>query len=217
MSTIRYFNNLYIPPKSKCPLAQYLQIPSGYYSGEYNFETQELYLISNSEAKTKKDKFCSLRVPAEELLGILLMVGRDRGDKFTEEELQIIKEMKRPDKSRSSGTKLFPEHHVIPFDVCKNSNLVVRAELLELFPKPDMFVNSDINRLLVPVWFHPSKHKKYSDFIELILEEEWNDLSDTYDKDTIKIILEGATKYFRSVIEEMRKSGEAKTMNDVFP
>ena len=117
MSTIRYFNNLYIPPNS--PLTHYLQIPSGYYSGEYNFETQELYLISNSEAKTKKGKFCSLRLTGEQLFVILQMVGRDRGDKFTEEHLRIIQQMGRPDEeSGVGGTNLYPAPHRLPVDVC---------------------------------------------------------------------------------------------------
>jgi hypothetical protein len=220
MPTIRYFHNLYIPPKSKCPLAAYLDIPFGYYSGEYNFETQELYLISNSKGKTKKDKYCSRRVTGEELLTILLMAGRDRGDKFTKEELYLIKQMKRPDnKSGFGGDKDFEAHHIIPLDVCRNSKLVVRADKLELFPKPARFVNSETNRLLVPVLFHPTKHQDYSNFVEFVLEDQWNDLDDTdhKDKDTIYSILVGATQYFRGVIEEMLKSGEAKTINDVFP
>lgn len=218
MSTVRYFNNLYIPPKSKSPLVDYLGIPSGYYSGEYNFETQELYLISNSEADSKKGKFCSLRLTGEQLFVILLMVGRDRGDKFTEEQLHIIKKMVRPDEeSGFGGTKLYPAHHIIPVDVCKNSKLVVRAEELELFPEPNKFLNSDINRLVVPALFHPGQHPQYSNFVEGVLEDEWNDLSDTDDKDTIYSILVGATQYFRSEIEAAIKLGHVKTINGVFP
>ena len=69
----------------------------------------------------------------------------------------------------------------------------------------------------MPAWFHPGRHPQYSDFIEGVLEDEWNDLSDPDDKDTIYSILVGATQYFRSEIEAAIKLGHVKTINGVFP
>ena len=159
MSANRYFDHLYIPPNS--PLIQYLGISSGHYSGKYDSQEKKLFL-----KKRSSNEILSGSVTPEQLLFILTMVKKDRGDKFTSEQLEIIKTIQRS--SSFSGSKVSPHHHIIPLEVCKHSKLVIKAKQMGIFNE-----NSNINKRPVPLYFHKGSHPEYSNLAEDVLEDRW--------------------------------------------
>jgi A nuclease family of the HNH/ENDO VII superfamily with conserved AHH len=203
MSRKRYFDDLQIPADS--PLCKCLGIKSGNYSGQYDAKHGQFLL-----KKRGGNQGYSMSITPDQLIAVFMMLRRD---KFTSEELAIIEKIKRS--SGFSGSKAFPAHHLIPIDVCKNSKLVVQAIRFGIFSE-----NDNINRLPLPAYFHnEGGHKKYSNFVAGILEDEWATLvSDKQENDevSVRLILEGIISYCRDIIQDNLNSGSA-SIEHVFP
>lgn len=203
MSANRYFEHLYIPPKS--PLIEYLGIPSGDYSAKYDSQEKKLFL-----KKRNSNKILSASVNPEQLLIILTMVKRDRGDKFTSQELEIIDTIKRS--SSFSGSKVSPHHHIIPINVCKHSKLVIKAKEMGIF-----YENSNINKRPVPLYFHKGSHPEYSNLAEDILEDRWLDLVEAgMEEDRVQVekALDQIIHFLEGEINKLLASGVC-TIRDI--
>ncbi|MCU0515325.1 MAG: AHH domain-containing protein [Oscillatoria sp. Prado101] len=110
----------------------------------------------------------------------------------------------------------YANHHIIPHDLCKKSDLVIQAERYGVFNK-----DGPENLMPLPDDFHKKHHAKGSNYyntLRAFLEGQWQDLLqaglDT-DPDEIQQILLEIVKITKEKLEEMMEM-PGSTIKDFF-
>lgn len=176
-------------------------IKPGEYLFMYDTSASKLLIRDNKQRIVYEKNASSLR----DLVSVLASSVPNTTD------LEVIKNLERGGKS---GTKAFPNHHIIPVHIWKDSQLVIEAK------RHGFDMNGEDNLMPLPFEVHKKSHKEdsgYSQTVRYYLRDRWNALVEAdldNDPDEIRDALISLIEALRENLNDIVKEGGY--MDDIY-